>query len=533
MLRPTLLFLLIVTELASANKYLVHHVTGKKGQYNHKLSLLDDAYQLNQTIKVGDSALNESVIATDDGSDNIIFYLPVNKGHNSQLVIYEKNSLNEKVRIQVPEVIEQSKHQLMTPPLFLSENKQNVIFINRNQGTSVNIYDINSGKVLLHRPISKQPIYLAITKDQKYLYTYNLEHQSRLLMVVDLNSAKTTVLENIGGSDVVTQLHQNTLLISKEKKTQRRPVFELYQIRFSDGKKIKIDVPLSEYHFVFANNGLGDKTYVAGKKTKNKRDLFVFELNRSRLGEPAYTRKKVIPRAMEINQNNDVLMIIGEDKMMTVDAINLTKISDNRLPFDVVNGILNKAGSLGIIQENSGSEIGFVDLKKGKVLAQVGAGRTAVKLSKNIWRPFVSGLLPGVLAHVLEKNYSTKSMVFSKDENKLIVTNANSNDITFFDITKQKKLKAIGTGAKTQFMYLAKHSGNKVLTANKSQINVFDIDANEELLELKPVKILGLDTNSDLVFYQNQANLNILTLSDMTDKAVMSNIYAENVIRLE
>lgn len=512
----TVLFIVLVADFALAKPYLLHHNQDINNHTIHYLSLLDAEDQsISVTKELGKSSSELSFIADLKKSDKIAVYLPRDGKHTSELVVYHKSSLAELLRFEVPNILITDNHQLAISPLFTSHNGKNIVLISNDDELSIHIYDAETGKTLLSRPLNERSSYLTTTSDKRYFYAQNLTGNGRNLTVIDLDHAETTVLTNLGNFDTNTYLHGHSLLVSSEKKTQRRPVFELFRINFIDGKKTDVELPLSEYHYVFAGNQHME-TFVAGKQTKGKRDLFLSKLTDEKISQPVFQQRKIMPKSMELSKNEKVLMVLGEDKMAAISTKDLSLKSRNRLPFDVLRGIVSEDGELGIIQENSGSEIGFVNLIEGDVVKQIGAGRMGVKLGKVSPLYLLSGIAGSILDAVIDSLSSTKQLQFNYDESRLMVINEISNDITVFDTLKFKKLDAISTGSQTHFMIQFPEFRNKVLTFNDQQINVFDATEGTELLELKPASLKGFNPDKGVVFYQSGGNLKQLNLTDLS-----------------
>lgn len=535
MIKWTFLVFMLLSGNVISTPYVIHHSSKTTGGTMHHLSHFDpEKKAISLTADIGLSDTGISYLTNLGQEKDWVVYLPAVSGlHLPQLVVYNPETLIEKLRIDVPELLDSSQHVLKTSSLFMSGNGKHIVLLSGQNQLSVHLFELKTGKTLLSRPLNPRQSEVAITTDKKFLYAKNIEGNGRTLTVIDINAATTSAVVNMGSSDVRTVIHGSKMLVSMEKKTNRRPVFELYQISLETGEKSQVDIPLSEYHFVFAGNS-DNTSYIAGKQSKGKRDLFIVKITDEAVSQPAFQRRKIMPRSMELSKNQKVLMVLGEDKMAAINTHDLSLKSRNRLPFDVLTGIISEDGSLGVIQENIGSEIGFVDLVEGDVIKQMGAGRMSVKVAKTTLKIQVvaTGALLSVVSSVVEYFESAKQLQFSADESRLMVINENSNDITFFDAVKFKKLDAISTGNRTELMLQFKQADNKVLTVNRNQINVFNARDGEEILEIKPANLVGVGLSEGLVFYQKGVDLHQINLSELTQPKKYQTINALGVYEL-
>ncbi|MCX7553088.1 hypothetical protein OS175_04300 [Marinicella sp. S1101] len=519
----------VVAGMAESKHYIVHHASHNESGYVHMLSQWHPVTQkLTHKTIIGEAKKDLSYVLYSTSQQQIITYLPANNNRSSQLVFFEFSTLKEIRRIDVPQILTDSNHMMATTPLFLSADQNNVVLLSNQSDLSLHIFNIVDGKTLLSRQLNNKQSLLKVTDDNVYFYAKNVHGNGRNLTIIDLNAAKTTGVVNLGKLDVNTHMHDGFMWVSMEQQSNRRPTFGLHQIDFKNGKKIKTDVPASEYHFVFVRAANGS-SYVAGKNVKGKRDLFIAEINKSAVSEPVYQGKKVAPRALSISGDGQTLMVIGEDKLAVVGTTDMSLRSRFRLPFDSFYGVVNEAGTLGIVQEGSGSEIGFVDLVEGDVKKQIGAGRTLVKIGKISPGYLIGGLVLGGAASHIISHYSEKKLQFNHDESRALVINGISNDITFIDAENYKKMDAISTGNDALLMLQFPALPDIVLTMNQMQINIFDAQKAEELLELNSIRLVGVDTESAVVFYQENNQLKQLDLKDLTAPTTVSEITALGV----
>ncbi len=211
---------------------------------------------------------------------------------------------------------------------------------------------------------------------------------------------------------------------------------------------------------------------------------------------------------------------------MAQDNILLSRI---RIPFDPLDGFMNKDASIAYIQEDNGSEIGSFDLIKGKLIEQSNAGRffkKALILSRKL---LVVGLLTDYIIFdvMLKHLYSTKSMMLDYSGEKLYVINATTHDISVFDAKTLKKLQSKGTGGKTFLMSQGLNKESPVLIIGENRISLLDSQENSIILKLNNAKLKGLDNDNGILFYEID---NIMYTYNMFKQRQLFTIENQNII---
>ena len=214
-------------------------------------------------------------------------------------------------------------------------------------------------------------------------------------------------------------------------------------------------------------------------------------------------------------------MILGHKKLATISfAGNKIKQIQNtiKIPFDPLDGILNKTGTLAYVQENLGSEVAVFDLLKGKLIKSVNAGRVFNHVLLGARKIMIGGSLIELIMMTLK---STKNMLLSNKQDKLFVINATTNDVTIFRANNLEKISALATGFKTYFIHQGENPKSPILVVGENRISLIDNDSDNIFLTLKNAELVGLDKDDDILFYVLD---NKVFMYDMRQKKIIKQL---------
>ncbi|MCF6300055.1 MAG: hypothetical protein L3J52_02890 [Proteobacteria bacterium] len=456
-----------------------------------------------------------SLVYTNKGSAYIAVLL---QGKiNDEVIVLEKHSLREISRTSVPTLKWPDDISMTISPILISDDDSKLIVVSKGaKNLEINIYDLNSSEELFNRKLGVYGHHISRSIDNKFIIFESQSSKKRLFTVIDIKSLKTSALVNLGQSPITTHVFNNSLFVSTQRSPKRNKYYSLSKIDFKNNKKTKYKTH-SLTPFVFVHDAHQNQLYVAGKNTKKKKDLFVMTFDKDLSFEVKNFAKKVKPIKSKINKNNTKLMIIGENKLATVDIKKNMLQSYIRIPFDPLNGFMNTKGTIAYVQEDKGSQVGNFDLVSGKLIEQSNAGRFFNQVIVNTRRFVISGLTQ----YFFMRQNSQKNIMLDNLEKNLFVINATTNDLSIFDAQSLKKQLAIGTGFKTYFMSQGPNKKSPFLIVGKNRISLFDSQLNNEVLKLPEATMKGLDNDKDLLFYTLG---NTLHVYDMLNRKEVSQL---------
>ena len=519
-----ILLLLFITIKSNANNYINYSVTSNNV---HHVSLINpESFELSNSIKLG-SALNEdSLVFTNKNSSLIAIYLQQNT-ENDDLIVLNKNTLDVKARLNIKKNGFQNEVKLNLFSVYISNDDKNISVVSTDDKSShIDLYDINNGQSLLSKSIKGHGFKFIRSKDLNYLAIQYTTKKNHIIRVININSLKTTALQNLGQYPVVTHVFNNSMMISSEKPHPRTVQYKLSKLDFETNTITSYESN-SLKPYVFVSDKDQKEAFVIGRNTTKKKDLFVVRFDKSDNFLKTDYKKKSNPINAVLNDNNSRLMIIGEDKLSTINLENNTLQTRIRIPFDPLDGIINANGTIGYLQENNGSQVGNFDLVAGKLIEQSSAGRfmsqVLVNSRKTVLKLLIVGLVPNVIEMLFSRNDSNKNIMLSNDENQLFVINATTNDLTIFDAKLLKKSSSNGTGAKSFLMSQGPHKNSPILIIGEKKISVIDNQDNSLILSLEKAKLAGLDKVNDILFYSLNGALNIYDMKNKKELKVFNN----------
>lgn len=445
-----------------------------------------------------------------------------------EVIIFNKESYAQVSKINVPKIKWPDPDMYQVTPMFISKDDKHLVVISKGDARKeVNIYDIKSGINIYNRKLGNFNYKVSRSKGLDYLIFENISLKNRMLIVIDINNHKTSAVSSLGSYLVNTHIFNNSIMISTEHSPVKNKYYSLEKLDFNSNNKIRYEEK-SLSPFVFTHDEKQQFLYVAGRNIKKKKDLFIMKFDNYKLLEKTDFKKKIKPLKATLNSAFNKLMIIGEFKLATIDTQNNKLISRIRIPFDPLNGFMNKGGTIAYIQEDYGSQVGNFDLVKGKLIEQSNAGRffkKALILSRKI---LIVGLLTDyIIFDVLLKNrYSTKNMMLDNSGNKLLVINSTTHDLTIFDAKTLKKIKSRGTGGKTFLMSQTPKKDSPILIIGEKRLSLLDIQTNDLVLKLNDAKLKGLDNDNGILFYQRD---DILHIYNMLTQRLLSKVSNINV----
>ena len=519
-----LICLLTTSNFSYAKTHLAHFIKESNGAYTHYLSTIEPATGMKgKEMRIGQSETRASLIFTNKESA-LIAVLLQHENKLDEVVILKKANLEEVNRIDVPKVKWSDYQGLLIPPVLIADDTKLIVISKGEEDQQINIYDINSKENIFKRNLGGYDYHISRSQDLNYITFESQSTHSRLFIAVDINNNKISTLVNLGQSEVQTHIYNNSLFFSSERSPKLNKYYALSKIDFNTNKRTNYKEK-SFTHYVFTHDSKQDSLYIAGKNLKKKKDLFVLKFNRDNTYKSISYKKKVKPLKAVLNKNNSVLMIIGENKLAAINIKNDSLISYIRIPFDPLDGFMNADGSIGYVQENSGSEVANFDLINGKRIEQSNAGRIISQSVANL-RKHLLGWLPNMLFDFLESN---KNMLLDNNELNLFVINSTTNDLTIFDAKTLKKKFSKGTGFKTYFISQGPKSNSPILIIGENRISLVDSHLNNPLIRFNDAKIRGIDKENDILFYAIGNNLHIY---DMLHHEELSIINQFNTIAI-
>lgn len=533
-LKHLIFILLFTASIVNAKTYLSYYLTHENGNDIHNISKIDpQTGQFSNSYKLGHAINEESLVYSNANSPLIAVYLK-QESKNDRIVVLMKDSLELVSKFQIPKYNYQTSKKSISFTVFISsDNKKIVIFSGDDKISDINIYDLKSGANLYNKKITGHDFQVSRTKDLNYFVIEYSNLQNRFLRVLDINNLKTSAFKNLGQFPVSTTVFNNTVMISTEKPHSRGTQYKLSEINFKTNEIINHqDISLTPY--IFVSNKAENEMFIVGRNTKKKKDLFVLRVTKDNKLVKTNYKKKLNPIDAVLSADNTRLMVVGEDKLATINLVSDTLQSRIRIPFDPLTGIINSNGSIGYVQENNGSQIGNFDLVNGKLIEQSSAGRflsqVIVNSRKAILNVMIVGLIPSLVETFFSRNNSQKNILLDNDENQLYVINATTNDLSIFDAHTLKKRYAKETGSKTYLMSQGPSKKSPILTIGKDKLNVIDNKNNSILLTLNNAKLIGLDKENDILFYNLNKTLHIYDMKKNIDLSKVSSIDILSII---
>ena len=509
-----IIILLFFSFSIHSEDYLTYYTKPNNGVDSHFISKLDlNTGILSKTIHLGN--LNNSNSLLGINKENKLFSVFLQTENRlDEVAIFDKKTFAQVAKIQVPKIKWPDSDMFQVSPISISKDDEQLIVISSgNSNKELNIYNIKSGENIYKRKLGKHNYKVSKSKDLNYLIFESISSKNSMLIVIDIKNHKTSAIISLGSSEFKTHLFQNSLFISTEHSPVKNKYYSLEKLDFESNKKIKYQEK-SLSHFVFDNDEEQQSLFVAGRNIKKKKDLFIMELDNNSLLNKTDYKKKIKPIKAVLNSSQNKLMIIGEFKLATIDTEKNVLLSRIRIPFDPLDGFMNKEATIAYIQEGYGSQVGSFDLVRGELIEQSSAGRFFNKVLILSRKVLLVGLLTDYIIFdvMLKYRYSTKNMMLDNTGNKLLVINSTTNDLTIFDAKTLKKVKSKGTGSKTFLMSQASKDDSPVLIIGEKRLSLMDIKTNTIVLKLNKAQLKGLDNNNGILFYEINNRLHIYNM---------------------
>ncbi len=165
--------------------------------------------------------------------------------------------------------------------------------------------------------------------------------------------------------------------------------------------------------------------------------------------------------------------------------------------------------SLVYLREGTGSEVGIVDFTNHKLFGDSGTGRASVKFGQfmaTVALAAATGGISGGSYIGISYYLSDTAMLLSRDQKKLYVVNAKTNDVTIFNAKDLSGKKGVATGKNTfgvfqlKEAYFPDEKDSNVVVFSPKSASYFNSESTEIIKQVNFKEFLNADFEENIFF---------------------------------
>ena len=506
--------LLFINQLSAKIYYGLGSEKLKKNMYEFTIKQLDS--------EAGFSAINSQKIGIGRSAQEffspsgqyLVVYLINKKKVPSEMVIYSTDGFNEVMRVKVDHFATVLLWQYLAP--IFSED-ESVIALQVAKGKKqnfINAYNLKSGNLLysiefvkkgqlLGQSQSKNTFYVGGkggVKGYAGLYVYNIT-DGALLKTYKEKKRYYLYRSDLASDFFVEKLsdrsiHQYTVF-SLDPDTGER----VYKQKLGDTNPVFNKVNSDDNFFYMAHKSGSPKKVNVSKFENNELELLVS------------TDGELKPFHLTASHDGRKFIVASKSNMRLLDRDEPNQIFKMNAPFDVATGFFSNDDSLVYLREGTGSEVGIVDFTSRKLIGDSGTGRASVKFGQfmaTVALAAATGGISGGSYIGIAYSRSDTAMLLSRDQQKLYVVNAKTNDVTIFNAKNLSGKKGVATGKNTfgvfqlsEEFYPNDEDSNVIVFSPKS-VSYFNSESIEIISQVKFHEFINFDFEENLFFSKSK-----------------------------
>jgi hypothetical protein len=508
--------LLLVNQLSAKIYYGLGSEKQKKKAYEFTIKQLDSEadFSVINSQKIGLSRSARHFFSP--SGQYLVVYLTNKKKVASEMVVYSTNDLNEVMRVKVDKFATVFMGQHLAP---IFNEDESVIALQVAKGKKqnfINAYNLNSGNLLysiefakkgqlLGQSQSKNTFYIggkSSTKGHAGLYVYNITDGDLLKTFKEKK-----VFYNYR-SDLASDFFVKIL---SDQSTRQYAVFtldpdtgkRLFKQKLGNTKPIFNKVNVDDNFFYMVNKSGSPKKISVSKFENNSLELLVS------------TDGELNPYHLTASHDGRKFIVASKSNMRLLDRDEPDNIFKMNAPFDVATGFFSDDDSLVYLREGTGSEVGIVDFTNRKLIGDSGTGRASVKFGQFMASVALAAATGGISggSYISIAYYrSDTAMLLSRDQQKLYVVNAKTNDVTIFNAKDLSGKKGVATGKNTFGVfqlseeYYPNLEDSNIIVFSPKSVSYFNSDSTEIINQVKFHEFLNLDFEENLFFAKSKDN---------------------------
>ncbi len=506
--------LLLINSLSAKVYYGLSSEKLKKKMYEFTVEQLDfDAgFSVINSQKIGLGRFAQEFLSP--SGQYLVVYLTNTKKNPSEMVVYSTDGLNEVMRVKVDHFATILLGQHLAP--IFSED-ESVIALQVAKGKKqnfINAYNIESGNMLysiefakkgqlLGQSQSKKTFYVGGkggTKGYAGLYVYKIT-DGALLKTYKEKKRFYTYRSDLAPDFFVKML--------SDQSTRQYTVFSLD----SDSGKRLFNQKLGKTKPIFSKVNTDDNFFYMVKKSGSPKKVNVSKFENNALTKLVSTDGELKPYHLTASHDGRKFIVASKSNIRLLDMDEPNQIFKMNAPFDVATGFFSNDDSLVYLREGTGSEVGIVDFTNRKLIGDSGTGRASVKFGQfmaSVALAAATGGISGGSYIGISYSRSDTAMLLSRDQQKLYVVNAKTNDVTIFNAKDLSGKKGVATGKSTFGVfqlskeYFPNDEDSNVIVFSPKSVSYFNSESTEIINQVKFHEFINFDFEENLFFTKSK-----------------------------
>jgi len=441
----------------------------------------------------------------------LVVYLARKKKKHDELVVYSTANFEEIFRTDVGK-FPRLYLGAFVEPIFNEEETLLAVQIVNKKKHFLNGYNLTTEQLDYSVALEKKAFLIGQSKSKKTLYVGGKAgmkgHKS--INIFDIHTGEQ--LQNYASKYVWYNYKpeiDKDLFVKKYKVAKNHKheiiVFDSVTGAVSYSQKVGYNFP------VFAKPKDTNYFYFANLSKKEK-GFDISQYDSGNVQIISHSDEYVKPRLLIVNNKENGFLVSGKGRFVVLDAeqsVSSTKIST---PFDIASGFYSNNDALIYLREGTGSEVAVFDVNSLKIVGSSGVGRASVKFGQflaTVALGAATGYYSGYMT--ISYKYSDTAMLLSRDQARLYVINAKTNDVTLFNAKDMSGRKGIATGGGTfgvfQLLpeYYPDEKDSNVFVLSPRSVSYFNSSSNEVVNKIDFDLFINLDFEKNLLFTSDKA----------------------------
>ena len=534
------LFIVLIfsTQYSTAKIYYAESANKiKKSVFSFTLKKMDSSDEFNvlkaQKVGIG----HEMSQYFSPSGKYLVVYLTRKKKETDELIVYSTEDFTEifRKKIKIPYFY----FGVHIKPFFNADETVVALQAMKSKKVQmVNAYNVENGNLLYSKPLEKKAMLIGQSSTQNTLYIGGkpgLRGYSSI-EVIDMKNGETLnkLAKKRAKYQYLINIQSNLFLADYF--ISESHSYEIIVLNKDSGKP-DLRERTGKISPVFTTMNEGKNVYFVKKSRKDK-GMDISQLVNNTIIKLAHSEVDIKPVFLTVSNHLNRFVVASNRNFVLMDIDNSIQSKKIGAPFDIATGYFSSDDSLIYMREGTGSEVAVVDFNQQRVIKDSGTGRQSVKFGQfmaTVALGAATGYYTGYVS--VSYIYSDTAMLLSRNEQRLYVVNAKTNDVTLFDAKDLSGRKGIATGKGTfgvfqlKSKYYPDEKDANVFVLSPRSISYFNHSSLDVVKKIEFKIFINFDVEENLLFTIDKLdNLNIHELS--TGEKISSIEHAENLKKM-
>ncbi len=492
----------------------------KKKVFSFTLKKMDSSDEFN-VLKIQKVGIGYSMSQYFSPSGKyLVVYLTRKKKETDELIIYSTNDFTEifRKKMKIPSFY----YGAHIEPFFNQDETIIALQVMKSKKAQmVNVYLVENGSLLYSKPLEKKAVLIgqSSTKNTLYIGGKPGVRGYSSIEIIDIHNGES--LNKLAKKKARYQYRvtiQSNLFIADYANSKKHD-YEIIVLDENNGKSV-LRKKIGDVAATFKTMNEGKDVYFVKKSRKGK-GFDINQLVNNEIIELAHSEIDFKPVFLSVSNQLNRFVVASKSNFVLIDVDNSIQSEKISAPFDIATGYFSSDDSLVYMREGTGSEVAVIDFAQQKVINESGTGRQSVKFGQfmaTVALGAATGYYTGYVS--VSYIYSDTAMLLSRDERRLYVVNAKTNDVTLFDAKDLSGRKGIATGKGTFGVFQLKkefypeEKDSNVFVVSPSSISYFNQKSLDVVNKIEFKTFINFDPEENLLFAKDKQDvLNIYKLS--------------------